>query len=340
MDPVTQGLFGALWAQAASRRSSVRAAALVGAAAGMAPDLDVLIRSPADDLVALEFHRHFTHAIVFVPIGALVVALIAWPLLKRLHDPPSFARAWTWALLGMASHGLLDAATSYGTRLLWPMSDARLAANIISVVDPFFTVPLALLLGLALWRRRRRWAAVAAGWSALLLLFGTLQSWRAERVVADWADAQGLQPERVLARPSLGNLWLWRGLVDTGESYRAVAVRILPGTPVRTWPGERVEALEPRDAPAGRIRRDLERFDDFSAGWLFRFAPYERGGEWFVGDFRYAIDPASDRPLWGLRVDPDEPGRRAVFERPAEVRDDERAAFLARLAGRDPGTDD
>ena len=47
-------------------------AALVGAVAGMTADLDVLIRSSADPLLNLEYHRHFSHSLLFVPLGALL----------------------------------------------------------------------------------------------------------------------------------------------------------------------------------------------------------------------------------------------------------------------------
>ena len=42
----------------------------------MAPDLDVLFQSPTDPILFLEFHRQFTHSLVFIPIGALLVFLV------------------------------------------------------------------------------------------------------------------------------------------------------------------------------------------------------------------------------------------------------------------------
>ena len=74
MDPVTQGVLGASVGQAASRASDLRAAAVLAALSGMAPDLDVLIRSDVDPLLFLEYHRHFTHSLVFIPFGALLCA--------------------------------------------------------------------------------------------------------------------------------------------------------------------------------------------------------------------------------------------------------------------------
>ena len=61
MDPLSQAAIGAAAAQSGSRASTLRHALWIGALAGMAPDLDVLIQSNTDPLLALEYHRQFTH---------------------------------------------------------------------------------------------------------------------------------------------------------------------------------------------------------------------------------------------------------------------------------------
>ena len=337
MDPFTQGVFGCLFAQAGARRKHMRPAAAVGLVGGMAPDLDVLIRSSGDSLMAIEYHRHFTHALAFIPVAAMLVALLAWPLVSRWRPDVKFARVFAWSLLGVASHGVLDAMTSYGTRLLWPFSDDRIAWNIISVIDPLFTVPLVILLGLAVWKQSRKGVRIAALWAIFYLAIGTLQQHRAENIVAHWADNAGIEASRVIAKPSFANLVLWRGLVDDGQYMHLVAVRILPGRPALVWRGASVPRFRngawPEDS---RIVRDLARFRDFSGDWLFRYYTYDDEETVFVGDLRYAIDPASARPLWGIRLNPDRPSERVRFERPARVTESEREAFLDRLMGRDP----
>jgi inner membrane protein len=337
MDPVTQGLFGGLWAQAGSRKRDMRLALATGVAAGMAPDLDVLIRSPSDSLLAIEFHRHFTHALAFIPVGALVVALILWPVMRRLGPETKFARVYLWSLLGVASHGLLDAMTSYGTRLYWPFSDERVAWNVISVIDPLFSVPLAVLLAVGVWRRNRLVVRIAAIWAIFYLAFGAVQQHRAENIVHHWAEQSGIPVERALAKPGFANLVLWRGLVDDGERFHAVAIRILPGRPTVVWPGSTVQHYRPDDVPAdSRLARDLERFEHFSAGWTYRYFRYDTEDRAFIGDFRYAIDPAGQRPLWGILYDADDPSAGVRFERTSEVNATERQAFFARLRGENP----
>ncbi len=62
----------------------------------MAADLDVLIKSSTDPLLALEYHRHFTHSLLFIPVGALVCTLLLRPLFFRMF---SWKRAYLYAFL-------------------------------------------------------------------------------------------------------------------------------------------------------------------------------------------------------------------------------------------------
>ena len=166
LDPITQGALGASLAQSVGDRGKLRTAAVLGALAGLAPDLDVLIRSPNDPLLFLEYHRQFSHALAFIPFGALLCALALHVFVRRRLR---FAETYASCLLGYATHGLLDACTSYGTMLLWPFSEARIAWNVVSVVDPVLTLVLLALLVLVVWRRSPVIARVFPGGSVATL---------------------------------------------------------------------------------------------------------------------------------------------------------------------------
>ena len=73
MDPVTQGTVGAIFAQAVAHKRTAVWAAVCGLLGGLAPDLDVLIRSENDPLLFLEYHRQFTHSLIFIPVGGSLV---------------------------------------------------------------------------------------------------------------------------------------------------------------------------------------------------------------------------------------------------------------------------
>lgn len=66
MDPLSQAALGAVVPQNIVRKTasdslSLLRIGIIGALAGMAPDLDVLIQSSTDPLLQLEYHRQFTH---------------------------------------------------------------------------------------------------------------------------------------------------------------------------------------------------------------------------------------------------------------------------------------
>jgi inner membrane protein len=275
---------------------------------------------------------------LFIPIGGLIVSLVLWPVFrKRL----SFGLLYLFATLGYSSHALLDACTSYGTYLLWPLSETRFAWNFVSVIDPLFSVPLLLLLVVHVWRRRP-WALVLAWcWAVAYLGLASVQNSRAEAALAAWAADSGLVVERLVAKPAFANIILWRCLVDDGERFHLVAIRTLPFSSPQFWSGGAVERFRsPGLLPDSRLARDLERFRHFSSDWLFRYRPYEEDDMHFVGDFRYAIDPASQRPLWGVVFDPNRPESRARYTTPRTVNDQNRSAFFDRLRGRDPSNHD
>ena len=127
MDPLSQVLLGAAVPMAVAKRKNLRIAAVCGALAGLSPDLDILIRSASDPLMRIEYHRHFTHSLAFIPFGGFLVALGLWLLFFRKK---SFKLIYIFSIIGFATHGLLDACTSYGTLLYFPFLDERVSWKI------------------------------------------------------------------------------------------------------------------------------------------------------------------------------------------------------------------
>ncbi|WP_425609828.1 metal-dependent hydrolase [Vibrio splendidus] len=125
MDPLTQGVLGASLSQSASNKQHLVVAGVLGLLSGLAPDLDSLIKSQSDPLLALEFHRQFTHSLFFIPIGSLICALALHHLIAKRRGL-SFKQSWLFCALGYGTHALLDACTTYGTQLLWPFTNARI----------------------------------------------------------------------------------------------------------------------------------------------------------------------------------------------------------------------
>jgi inner membrane protein len=210
MDPFTQGVLGAALPQAtAAQKPQVRMAGALGFLAGMAADLDVFIRSATDPLAVLEYHRHFTHALIFIPVGGLLCAGVFHAVLGR-RSKLAFWQTLLFCTLGYATHALLDAATSYGTMLFWPFSDARISGSIVAVIDPLFTLPLAALVAASVLRKDPLFARLGLAWGAFYLALATAQHFAAIDMGRAIAAARGHAPQRLEVKPSFGNILVWK----------------------------------------------------------------------------------------------------------------------------------
>ncbi len=83
MDPLTQGALGAALPQSVSNKKSLGIIGILGFLSGIAPDLDIFIRSESDPILFLEFHRQFTHSLVFIPFGGLICALVLYFIISK-----------------------------------------------------------------------------------------------------------------------------------------------------------------------------------------------------------------------------------------------------------------
>lgn len=332
MDPLTHALAGAALAQAVSRRSTLRLATVAGVVAGMAPDLDIFIRSADDALLHLQYHRHFTHSLLF---SVFVALLIAGPLYWIFRRQIEFGRLYLMCLLAYVQGPLLDACTSYGTHLFWPFSNARESWGIVAIVDPLFTVPLGILIVAAFIGRRRLWAWIAVAWALAYLGWGYVQKDRAREVLESLAESRGHRFTRLDVKPSTFNNFLFRGLYEADGRYYVDAVRVGWFSDPLVYEGANVEVFPTESylnsLPEGsRLRHDISRFDFFSDHYLY--VPDAEAGR--LADLRYALLPNSVEPLWAIRYDPSNPDAGVVFETYRRVDADRWDEFVRMLKGK------
>ncbi len=302
-------------------------------AGALLPDADVLLPSGNDPLLALEYHRHFSHALLLSPVVAAIGAGLAWLVLRRRAP---YAVLYIAALAGVLSAVVLDACTSYGVHLLWPFREERYAWSVVAVVDPAMT--LVLLAGVVLALRadsamRSRLTLLCA---AAYIAVGWLQQQRAEAQVAKLAQARGHAVTRMEVKPTLGNLLLWRSIYQSGDQFVIDTVRVGMFSEPLVYRGAAIPRLRPSELaniPRDSVQaRDVERFYRQSEGFLVRHP--ERPD--VLGDVRYAMLPDSVKPLWGIRIDPTTPGQHVEFLTMREFTRTDREHFLAMLAGRQP----
>ena len=298
MDPLSQGTVGAAFAQSTANKNNILRIGVIGFLAGLAPDLDVLIRSSNDPILFLEYHRQFTHSLFFIPFGSLIIALLIFPLLKRSMG---FKTVYLASLLGYATHGLLDACTSYGTQLFWPFSNERVTWNNISIIDPLFTIPILIFVGTAIKTRKRLFSFFAIGWATFYLSLGFVQYERTLSTAIELAHSRGHNAERLTLKPSFGNLILWKSIYQHEEKFYVDAIRTVRSS---TWcSGENIRMFDyqqhlPDLDEDSQQKKDIERFRWFSQDYL-GFDEEKN----LVTDVRYSMIPNQIVPMWGLVID-------------------------------------
>ena len=300
MDPVTQGTIGAVLPQALSKKN-LGIVAMLGFLSGMAPDLDILIRSNTDPLLSLEYHRQFTHSLIFIPFGGLICALFLFVVFKKI-SPFNFKKTWLYCTLGYGTHGLIDACTSYGTLLFWPFSDMRIAWNNISIIDPLFTLPLILLIALATIKKKNVYSKIALAWAVTYLMLGVYLHNIAIKVGKEIAEQRGHIVTRIKAKPSFGNLILWKIIYESDDQFYVDATNLFFGNVI---PGESIIKLNlKKDFPwlekQSQQYKDIDRFKWFSNDFL-AVNPNNKNQ---IIDIRYSGIPNEIGGLWGVQLNP------------------------------------
>ena len=332
MDPLSQAMIGSAVAGSAARRDTLRKAVLCGALGGLAPDADIMIRSAADPLMAIEYHRHFTHSLFFIPFGGLIVAALIWLLIYRRQG--SFWAIYLFTTLGFATHGLLDACTSYGTRLLWPFSDLRVGWNIVSIIDPLYTLPLVGFVIAACVKKSSRIIQIGLAISLLYLGYGYVKHKQVEGIVLGLATERGHQVERLLLNPTIGNNRLWRTVYQSAGRYYVDAVYVPPFENHAIHEGSSVVMIDKHvvfpSLPQDSVQRqDIRRFAYFSQDFIYMHPD----NPFIIADFRYGRLPYDTQSMWGIEVNPRTPDKHASFARLRNFNDEHYATFWSMLKG-------
>jgi len=296
MDQLTHSAIGLFLGRAGLNRYSDQAPWILVLAAN-APDIDI-VTLLGGQLNYLNYHRHLTHSLVAMPVMALLPVLVV-----RLFTRKNFRwlGAYAISLVAVASHLLLDWTNVYGIRLLLPFSARWFRLDVTSVVDLWiWAVLLLALLGPLLVRLVNseigaRTNTAGRGFAVFALLFLLLytvgRSALHARAVAALESRiyNGVAPSRVAALPGPVNPLVWRGLVETRESYS-----VQDFSPLEEFDPSRSTVYykaEPGDAIQAANRtpvfRDFFRFSQFPLERALPLADPEGGTRVEAMDMRF-----------------------------------------------------
>lgn len=283
MDSLTQIVLGASVGEAVLGKKIGNRAALYGAIAGTIPDLDVLAGYFLDPISAIEVHRGFTHSILFCVIFAPIFGYLL-SLMEKKADWKELSWLMFW---GLFTHPILDAFTTWGTQLFWPL-DIHLAFKSVFVIDPLYTLPFlfCLLMAMRLKRThllRPKWNYWGIGISSAYLLVGLMLKWVSYKKFKDALEEQQLSYIEIQNRPAPLTSLLWSANIRTNEGYYLADYSFFDSQPIsfRFFPTQ-----ENLIYPFGN-QMDIERLKKISDGW-YVLSTNDKG-EIFFNDLRFGV---------------------------------------------------
>lgn len=330
MDSITQIALGAAFGEATVGHKAGKKGALWGAVLGTLPDLDIIANLFLDPVSSLAAHRAATHSFPVVLLASPLIALG----LKYLHAKDKVTyKEWTlMVFLVLATHIFIDLLTVYGTQIFWPITDHPFGIDSIFIIDPLFTLPLVLGMGLALTRKvgskmRFRINAVGLIISTLYLTWGMSVKLFVHSSFKQGLASRGIQTERVMTSPTPFNTLLWQGLAMEGDTLRAGLYSILDGRPPRDF------RSIPRQSHLLRGHmndRAVTRLMWFSKGW---YAVEEDSLGLVLSDYRFGRSDSwlldEGMPIFHWRLLPDSSGAFTSFQQLPTSFSDRGEAFSA-----------
>jgi inner membrane protein len=282
MDSLTQIILGAAVGEAVLGRKVGNKAMLYGAIAGTIPDLDILSSHFTTTVSALEIHRGFTHSVFFSVTAGI---LFGWLVSK--YETYKDTKGWMWLFFWcFVTHPILDAHTTWGTQLFWPL-DYRLAFKTIFVIDPLYTVPFLICLILALLQKRgapkrklynTMGLLISSGYLALTFLLKGL----AYREFKSVLETQQIDYIDFETKPGPFNTILWTANVDIKDAYLIGHYSFFDKKPIE------FEVYPKNHALLGDLitNDEVKRMIKISQGW---YSITQKHDTLFFNDLRYGV---------------------------------------------------
>ena len=288
MDSLTQIVLGAAVGEAVLGKKVGNKAVLYGAIAGTIPDLDTFVGNFTDTITAIEIHRGFSHSIIFALLFSPVFGYIIGKIEKK-----SIASWRDWSKLmfwGLLTHPVLDAFTTWGTQLFWPL-DIRLAFKTIFVIDPLYTLPFLTLLILVMRQKRgsvkrRKYNSlgllISSGYLLLTIIFKGI----AYNNFEESLEKQSILYTRMETRPAPFNSILWNANIEREDAFLVGHYSLFDDELVQ------FQAYPKNHDYLGELKNDenVQRLTDISNGW---FTITRKNGSLYFNDLRFGkMNPA------------------------------------------------
>lgn len=276
MDSLSQIVLGAATFALIKDKEIGKKALLYGAILGTIPDLDILFNPFFNSIDQLAIHRAFSHSIFFSFILSLLIA--KWFSYKYKTSYKSWFLA---SFLALFTHSLLDLCTTYGTRLLYPLSKSFYSLDNVFVVDPLYTIWLLIgCVALLILKSKNTKRQSILKWSLVLstsyLVFGLFVHFYVTNHFKNELQKQKITFEKIKIVPTPFNTILWQGIVKTKEGFYYADYSLLDSKKTINFHFEKnnISFLE------SKIKiKELEPFFNFTEGYALA---REENGKMYV----------------------------------------------------------
>ena len=232
MDSFTQVLLGIATAEVIAGRQLKNKTFLYGAVLGTIPDLDVVVGMFMDPVSGVAIHRGISHSLFFF---AFLSPVLGWAIAKLERSKITLQRSVVLAFFGLFTHVILDAFTSWGTQILWPLPD-RFALKTIFVIDPLYTIPLLISLiyvyksKVDFLRKKYVFRGLIISSTYLLLTCGIKLF--ALNKFENALQKQAVNYSEIIVKPTAFNTILWNANIKTQEGYLLADYSLLDSKPI------------------------------------------------------------------------------------------------------------
>lgn len=219
MDSITHIVLGACVGEVFMDKKAGRKAMLWGALAQSIPDIDFISGAWLPLTKELIAHRGLTHSFLFAFLVAFFLALIA----SKWHSAEAITtRKWfSFFLIEVLIHLLLDAMNNYGIGWFEPFSPIRISLNVLYVADPLFTIiPLVVFFFLLVFKmdhpRRLKFARMGVVVPVFYLVFALINKAIIENSITNDLP----RSSRHFTAPTLFNNFLWTAVIQDSTGFK------------------------------------------------------------------------------------------------------------------------
>lgn len=290
MDSLTQVAVGIATAEFCLGKQIKNRSFLYGAIIATIPDLDIYVGKLFDPISAIAMHRGFSHSIFFylllcIPLGAI--------LFKIEQGRVKLFQAINACFFILLTHSILDAFTTWGTQLFWPLP-YRLAVKSIFVVDIFYTIPWLICLFLVFINKdfliRKKWLKWGFYITTTYLIIGVFIKIYVTNKFESTLKQQNIEYTNIIVKPTFSNIILWNANVMTSDSFLLSDFSLFDKNPITfiTYKRNLDLAISFKNEPV------FNKLEQISEGW---YTIQQKSDSLIFNDLRFGL----------LKDDPKEP---------------------------------